>query len=344
MPFPIKKVKKRAFLNYLISKLTKSVIYFGFHLKKRIFIDNVDFNKPKIIVANHSSFLDILLVLMINPKTVIMVKSWVYNSPVFGVFIRYAGFPYAKEGASMNLIEIQKRIDEGYSIVIFPEGTRSTDGEMNRFHKGAFYLAQELKSDIQPLLLIGVREVNPKNDILFNRGHLIVKALDAIPYSDHANYNETTKRVKKLMKEGMIHWHKELAGIDFWEPKIIKNYLLKGPILEWYVRVKWKLEKKNFAYYDTLIDDRKTIYDFGCGYGYLSYYLHYRDKTRHIIGIDYDKDKIDVADNCVKLSEEIKFVCNDLRTQLIEKCDVVFLNDVLHYLALTDKQKIFNYN
>ena len=213
---------------------------------------------------------------------------------------------------------------------------------MNRFHKGAFYLAQELKLDIQPLLLIGVREVNPKNDILINRGHIIVKALDAIPYSDNSNYNETTKRVKKLMKEGMIHWHKELAGVDFWEPKIIKNYLLKGPILEWYVRVKWKLEKKNFAYYDTLIDDRKTIYDFGCGYGYLSYYLHYRDKTRQIIGIDYDKDKIDVADNCVKLSEEIKFVCNDLRNQLIEKCDVVFLNDVLHYLAFNDQQKILN--
>ena len=79
-PLPIKKIKKRAFLNYLISKLTKSVIYFGFHLKKRIFIDNVDFTKPKIIVANHTSFLDIL---------------WVYNSPVFGIFIRYAGFPYA---------------------------------------------------------------------------------------------------------------------------------------------------------------------------------------------------------------------------------------------------------
>ena len=341
-PFPLKKVKKRAFLNFLISKLTKSIIYFGFHIKKRIFIDKVDLYKPKIIVANHSSFLDILLVLMINPKTVIMVKSWVYNSPVFGIFIRYAGFPYAKEGTSMNLIEIQKRIEEGYSIVIFPEGTRSINGEMNRFHKGAFYLAQELKLDIQPLLLIGVSEVNPKNDILINRGHIIIKALDAIPFSEKANYNETTKRVKKLMNEGMIHWHKELAGIDFWEQKVIKNYLLKGPILEWYVRIKWKLEKKNFAYYDTLIDDRKIIYDFGCGYGYLSYYLHYRDKTRQITGVDYDKDKIDVADNCVKLSEQITFVCNDLRTQLIEKCDVVFLNDVLHYLAFSDQQKLLN--
>ncbi len=339
-PLPIKKVKKRAFLNFVISKLTKSVIYLGFHITKRIHIENIDFSKPKIIVANHSSFLDILLVLMIHPKTLIMVKSWVYNSPVFGIFIRYAGFPYAKEGASMNLIEIQKRIDEGYSIVIFPEGTRSVDGEMNRFHKGAFYLAQELKLDIQPIILIGVREVNPKNDILFNRGHLIVKALDLIPYNENANYSETTKHTKNSMISGMIHWHKELAGVNFWEPKIIKNYLLKGPILEWYVRIKWKLEKKNFAYYETLINDRKIIYDFGCGYGYLGYYLHYRDPSRQIIGIDYDKDKIDVANHCVKLSDEIKFFCNDLRTQEIEKCDVVFLNDVLHYVSFEDQQKI----
>ena len=341
-PLPIKKIKKRAFLNFLISKLTKSLIYFSFHVKKRIFIANIDFNKPKIIVANHSSFLDILLVLMIHPKTVIMVKSWVYNSPVFGLFIRYAGFPYAQEGASMNLIEIQKRIDEGYSIVIFAEGTRSIDGEMNRFHKGAFFLAQELKLDIQPLLLIGVHEVNPKNDILINRGQLIIKALDSIPYSEKANYLETTKKVKLLMIEGMNHWKKELADIDFWEPKIIKNYLLKGPILEWYVRIKWMLEKKNFAYYDHLINDRKIIYDFGCGYGYLSYYLHYRDKKRQITGVDYDKDKIDVANRCVKQSDEIRFLSNDIIVQIIEKCDVVFLNDVLHYLPLNDQQNILN--
>lgn len=337
-PLPIKKVKKQAFLNYLISKLVKTVIYFGFHLKKRIFIDEIDFKKPKIIVANHTSFLDILLVLMIHPKTIIMVKSWVYYSPVFGLFIRYAGFPYTKDGASMNLVEIQKRIDEGYSIVIFPEGTRSVDGEMKRFHKGAFFMAQELKLDIQPLLLIGVHEANPRNDILISRGQLIIKALDSIPYSEKADYSATTKEVKQLMTEGMLHWKKELANIDFWGPKVINNYLLKGPILEWYVRIKWMLEKKHFAYYDQLINDRQKIYDLGCGYGYLSYYLHYRNQHRQIIGVDYDQDKVDVANNCIKQNSGLIFLSNDIRVQKIEKCDVVFLNDVLHYLPFKDQQ------
>jgi len=336
-PLPVKKQRKRDFLNYLVSKLAKSTLYAGLHVKKGVYIENVDFSKPKLLIANHSSFLDILSVIMLHPKTVIMVKSWVYNSPVFGLFIRYAGYPFAKEGASQDLSQLKELIANGYSIVIFPEGTRSKDGEMNRFHKGAFHIAHELELDIQPLLLIGIHLVNPKNDILINRGHLIVKALDVIPFDSAINYQETAKIAKKNMQDGMAIWKKELAKIDFWKPFIIKNYILKGPILEWYVRVKWMLEKKNFDYYDTLIDDRKVIYDFGCGYGYLSYYLHYRNKNRKIIGVDYDADKIAVANNGVKYSEHLQFEANDIRQTELSACDVIFLNDVLHYLPKEDQ-------
>ncbi|MFA7274752.1 MAG: 1-acyl-sn-glycerol-3-phosphate acyltransferase [Crocinitomicaceae bacterium] len=339
-PLPIKKTKKRAFLNFLISKLAKSTIYAGFQVKKEVYIDKIDFDEPKIIVANHSSFLDILLVLMIHPKTVIMVKSWVYNSPVFGLFIRYAGFPFAKEGASDNLEQIKARLSEGYSIVIFPEGTRSINGEMNRFHKGAFHIAEELKIAIQPLLLIGVHEVNPKNDILINRGKIIVQAMDSVPYNPEMNYSAASKAIKAKMLSGMLEAKKEHAGTDFWGPILQKNYVLKGPILEWYVRIKWFLEKKNFAQYDALIGNRKVIYDFGCGYGYLSYFLHYRDKSRLITSVDYDQEKIAVAQAIPLKSENLTFVAGDIREIPIEKCDVIFLNDVLHYLPKSD-QDIF---
>lgn len=338
MPFPAPKVKKRALLNYLVSKLAKSTLYAGFHVKKRIIHPELlDFSKPSILVANHTSFLDILLVIMLHPKAIIIVKSWVYNSPVFGLFIRYAGYPFSQDGAEMNLEIIQKRIEDGYSIVVFPEGTRSKDGEIKRFHKGAFFLAKELNLAIQPLLLIGAHEVNPKNDILISKGHLNVLVMDRVTSPPEESFSQYTKRVQAMMREAYDLGRKEFAKTSFWQTELIKNYVLKGPVLEWYVRIKWMLERKNFEFYDELIGDRTSIMDIGCGYGYLSYYLHYRNPKRTIKALDYDQEKILVAANGRKKSEGLSFEAADIRAVDFEPMDVVFLNDVLHYLPKTDQ-------
>lgn len=340
-PFPAPKKRKRAFLNYLVSKLAKSTLYAGFHVKKRVhFAQKLDFSSPSIIVANHSSFLDILLVIMLNPKAIIMVKSWVYNSPVFGLFIRYAGYPFAEEGAETNLEIIKKRIDDGYSIVIFPEGTRSSDGEIKRFHKGAFHLAKELNLPIQPVLLIGAHEVNPKNDIQINRGELHVVALDRLSSPHEESVRDYTKRINQLMREGYRREKRVLGNTNFWSAEVLKNYVFKGPTIEWYVRIKWMLEKRNFAFYDEQIGERKRIYDIGCGYGYLSYYLHYRNTERQVVGLDYDDDKIAVAQNGRKKSAGLQFYTSDVRHFTFESADVFFINDVLHYLPKADQYQL----
>jgi 1-acyl-sn-glycerol-3-phosphate acyltransferase len=334
LPFPAPRTKKRAFLNYLISKLAKSTLYLGVHVKKRVLEpEKLDFSKPSIIVANHSSFLDILLVIMLYPKVIIMVKSWVYNSVVFGLFIRYAGYLLAEEGAETNLELIQQRIDDGYSIVLFPEGTRSLDGEIKRFHKGAFLIAKELDLDIQPILLIGAHEVNPKNDILINKGHLVILPLDRIKPDKNESYSQLTKRVMQVMREAFKNAKRQHAKTAFWQAAILKNYVLKGPLLEWYIRIKWMLEKRNFEYYDDLVGDEATIYDLGCGYGYLSYYLHYRGTKRNITGIDYDAEKVAVANQGIRKNKSLSFEAADVRTVDFNAVDVVFLNDVLHYLT-----------
>jgi 1-acyl-sn-glycerol-3-phosphate acyltransferase len=338
IPFPAKKKSKRKFLNYLVSKLAKSTLYAGVYIKKKVHhAEKLDFSKPKILVANHSSFLDILLVLMLHPKALIMVKSWVYNSPVFGLFIRYAGYPFAKEGAAEDIESIRQLINDGYSIVIFPEGTRSIDGNMNRFHKGAFYLAKELGIEIQPLLIIGAHEVNPKNDVMISRGELHVKALDPIAIDENEEYSALTKRVKRMMVNEMHIAKKEIATSTFWSPLIVKNYILKGPVLEWYVRIKWMFERKNFEHYDDLIGERMHICDMGCGYGYLSYYLHYRNPNRIIEGYDFDEDKIDVANQGLRHSNGLLFKPADIRTHQFSAFDVLFLNDVLHYISKEDR-------
>jgi len=341
LPFPAQRKKKKQALNYLVSKLAKSTIYAGFYTKKRILnFEKLDYSKPSIIVANHSSFLDILVVLMLHPRTIIMVKKWVYNSPVFGLFIRYSGYIFAEEGAEGNLDEIKKRFADGYSLVIFPEGTRSTDGEIKRFHKGAFLLSQALGVEIQPLLLIGIHEVNPKNDIMINRGTIIVKPLERMKSLEGESYTQFSKRVLSTMRNEFDLAKNEHAKSKFWLPQIMQNYVLKGPVLEWYVRVKYGMERKNFEHYDELIGNRSKIYDVGCGYGYLSYYLHYRNKKRKIIGLDYDQEKIATAQNAIRKNENLQFEFADICSYDFKTSDAVFLNDVLHYLPHKNQMEV----
>lgn len=336
LPMPIESSRKRSIMNYCLSKLTKSTLFLGFHIRKEIRnAERLDFSNPSVIVPNHSSFLDILLMISLNPKIIIMVKKWVYYSPFFGIFIRYCGYLYIAEGAEYNLKHIKRRIHEGYSIVIFPEGTRSLDGEIKRFHKGAFYLAKELNLDIQPILIVGANYVNPKNDIIIKSGHLVLNALDRIKNTDaiyQQPYNELSKSVVAIMRKELVEARKMENTTNFLRKRIIYNYLYKGPILEWYVRIKMRFETKNFEFYDKEIGNRKKIIDIGCGLGYLGYFLHYRDETREILGIDYDEEKIAIAQNGYDKKAQLNFETGDVRDIEFEKSDVIFFNDVLHYL------------
>ena len=239
LPIPIESSRKRSIMNYCLSKLAKSTLYLGIHVKKEIRNkEKLDFSKPSIIVPNHSSFLDILMMISLNPKIIIMVKKWVYYSPFFGVFIRYCGYLYIAEGADYNLKQIERRVFEGYSIVIFPEGTRSLDGEIRRFHKGAFYLAKEMQLDIQPILIVGANYVNPKNDLIIKSGYLVLKALDRIKTTDELyqkRFGELTKEVVSIMRKELIVSRQEENTASFLRKRIINNFIYKGPVLEWYL-------------------------------------------------------------------------------------------------------------
>jgi 1-acyl-sn-glycerol-3-phosphate acyltransferase len=333
IPFPAKKSKKRLVLNYLISNLAKSTLYVGLHVKKvKHDFEKLNPQEPKILVANHSSFLDILVILMLHPKTIIMVKKWVYQSPVFGLFIRYAGYLFIEEGVNHNAEIVKERIKEGYSIAIFPEGSRSDDGVMKRFHKGSFLLAQELNVKIQPVLILGTHEVNAKNDFMINAGEIHVRVLEETKHMEEETYQAYTKRIQHTMREEMQRFHVQYAQTSFFQRKVLENYLLKGPVLEWYVRIKWMLERKNYAYYDALIGDRLKILDLGTGYGYFPLYLHYRNRARFIGAMDYDSEKIALASGCNFDANQLQFQAGDVRSFTFGAQDVIVFQDILHYL------------
>ena len=133
------------------------------------------FEKPAVIIANHQSHLDLLCTIMLHPKLVLLTTDWVWKNPIYGIVIRYAEYYPVSDGYDKNMERLKQLVERGYSVVVFPEGTRSETGEILRFHKGAFLLAQALNVDILPVFIHGASQVMPKNDIFLREGQLSVE-------------------------------------------------------------------------------------------------------------------------------------------------------------------------
>ncbi len=343
--FPIGTQKKRAVLTFIASKFAWFNFRAGLHVKKYIDSKYLDFSKPSIIIANHSSFLDILSTVALSPKIVLVVKKWVYHSPIFGVFVRNAGYIHVDDGAEENLKKAKELIDNGYSILIFPEGSRSENGELKRFHKGAFYLAKELKVDITPLIIHGASDVAPKREILLHKGKVTFKTLPRIKFNDYSwgeSYQERAKSISKYYKKEFYTIKDEIEDANYFIPIIFLNYVFKGPLLEWYYKIKMRFEAKNYDYYNAIIGNRINIVDVGCGYGYFSFFLHYKNRNRKITGLDYDNEKIEIAQNSYRKTNNLNFLTTDITTYRFGVTDVIFYNDILHYLSKEEQVLVLN--
>ena len=153
------------------NKVVRRVAYWAMHLIPgcKYTVKNPhgeDFSKPAIYICNHQSHLDVLPLIALQPKLIFMTNDWVWKFPFYGAVIRKAGYFPSSWGLSVNSEHIKKMVAEGYSVVIFPEGTRTSDGHIGRFHRGAFLAARELGMDILPLLIRGFYEALPKHDFL----------------------------------------------------------------------------------------------------------------------------------------------------------------------------------
>ncbi|MEJ1237668.1 1-acyl-sn-glycerol-3-phosphate acyltransferase [Chryseolinea sp. T2] len=327
----------RYFVHIAICFSNRTLIYLTPSLTKRIFgRDANTFSKPAVIVANHSSLLDILLVTMLHPKLILLTNKWVWESPVFGGVVRLADYYPVTEGAEDSVSEFAARISEGFSIVVFPEGKRTEDGHIHRFHKGAFYLAERLQLPIRPLLIHGAAEAIPRGTFYANKGILALKFLPLIEQDDLSfgeGYATRTKEISRHFKAAYANLAASERTPEFYRQKLLSNYLYKGPVLEWYTRIKTQMEG-NYALFNDLLPASGRIIDLGCGYGYLCYMLQYLSVGRTITGVDYDEDKIETAQHGYSRTERLQFIHGDVTTHPLERAyfDGIVINDVLHYL------------
>jgi len=333
---PISIKAKKRFLHYMMMYSCRVLVYSLFVIKKRIINPSSEkFKKPALIISNHQSHIDLMLLLMLNPRMIVITNNWVWNSPFYGWVIRYIDFYTISDGHDSIMEKLRKKISEGYSILVFPEGSRSPDQSITRFHKGAFYLAKELQLDIVPIMIHGAGDCMIKGENNVKKGTITVKIFDrvsATPSTERDNYHTLKTTFQSFYRTQYEELKKESETTKYLSNKLVKNYIYKGPVLEWYCRIKIRLENY-YQIFDHLIPQKSEIMDIGCGYGFMSYMLAFRSKEREITGIDYDEEKIETASNCISKNDQVKFFYADATKYPLENKDVFILSDVLHYIS-----------
>ena len=139
-----------------------------------------------------------------------------------------------------------------------------------------------------------------KGDLLLKNGTITAQYLPRIEAATQSfgnNYSERTKHISRYFKKEYEKLKAKLEQPAYFKEQLIYNYLYKGPVLEWYMRVKIKLEK-NYKQFDELLPKKGKILDLGCGYGFMSYMLHFTGPERQVTGVDYDEEKIATANHC----------------------------------------------
>lgn len=281
--------------------------------------DKNTFKKPVILIANHTSQLDTPTMGMLHDKLIFVVNNRVLNSKFFGRAIRMAGFYSTEQSENSEvddqlerLSQLREKVSQGYSVIIFPEGTRSRTAEIGRLHKGAFYLAQQLKLDIVPVLIHGNTDVLPKNDNVLKTGTITIKFLPKIRFEDAdwgLDYTQRTKTISNYFKKEFRKLRNTAEGPDYFRNKVRYNFIYKPAYIRKAVLKTYDEQKNTYHQLARALPVRAQIVHLGCDYGVLDYWLAYDSAYRTILATDQDGEKIDILQNTYSVNRyAIQFV------------------------------------
>ncbi len=173
-------------------------------------LEHVDRSKQYVIVLNHNTVIDIPALYYVPLNFRWVSKREVFKTPFFGQYLILHGDICIDRGRAAEAMEQLLRegkswIARGASVAVFPEGTRSKDGEIHRFKAGAFSLAKEAGVPILPVVLEGTRTLIRRN-LAFNWGNRItLRVLPPVPAERvaSADVHELTEEVHDAMCEAL---------------------------------------------------------------------------------------------------------------------------------------------
>jgi 1-acyl-sn-glycerol-3-phosphate acyltransferase len=173
-----------------------------------------DPRRPYVVVANHQSFVDILVISHLPWEMKWLSKETFFKIPLVGWMMRMAGDVPLRRGEKKSAVqamsECRDRLDKRVSVMIFPEGTRSRDGHLQPFKDGAFRLAIESGVPILPLAVNGAYTALVKGDWRFGVSHAEVRVLEPIPTDGMTN--DDTGRLRDQAHEAIAKALADMRG------------------------------------------------------------------------------------------------------------------------------------
>lgn len=149
--------------------------------------ENLNKENKYILMANHSSMFDIMGIMAICPSISWFGRSHLLKIPFFGKVLRIMNYIPMKSTDLRNAKQMIEHLiikTENQTVAIFPEGTRTENGEMNNFRKGFLHVLKASELDILPVSLVGFYEFKPKNRFYFNYSKTLSATIHKpIPFS-----------------------------------------------------------------------------------------------------------------------------------------------------------------
>ena len=178
--------------------------------------DEVRTIRSSIIVCNHLSYLDPILLVSLFEKQKTIVKSAFFNVPVFGWILRKSGYITSQAGddyASLmirNIENIREYLASGGNVFIFPEGTRSRTGRLGPFNKGAFSIARYCRAPIQCLMIRNTGRLFVPGRFRFNTCMPVAIEVERIGVFD-PDYDDPAFHLSALISEIRSLYERRLA-------------------------------------------------------------------------------------------------------------------------------------
>ena len=263
-----------------------------------------DFSKPAVYICNHQSHFDVLPIIALHPKVILLTNEWVWNSPFYGYLISKAEFYPVMDGLEKNLEHMKDLVARGYSIVIFPEGTRSPDCRIQRFHRGAFLSARELGLPVLPLYIHGFGYALPKHDFLLRKAGLYMEVGERfeVPEGDLAAF---TRKVRHDYEREYARIRRERETAAYNATYVRYQYLYKGHDAE--VECRKVLTPETIAGVDALTGSEMTVKQAGCGVYSLLVALTHPDMQ--VTAYEEDEEKYLTAARCIGVPENLTYIC-----------------------------------
>ena len=179
-------------------------------------LEHIEKDKPYVIVINHQSMVDIMMLYLVPMTFRWVSKREVYRIPFIGRFLLLHGdITIDRKQGSKAMRKVMEKgqmwLGRGVSVSMFPEGTRSKDGEIHRFKAGAFALAKEAGVGILPVVMDGSTTMFKPSMMVNWRNEFVIRVLPSVTAEEVAqtDQSELMEQVRERMVDALAEIRKK---------------------------------------------------------------------------------------------------------------------------------------